>query len=48
MPIPTLFFDRKPAAETPWTRKLWIYDLRTYMHFTLQTNPLQREDLDES
>ena len=24
-----LFFDRKPASETPWTRDLWIYDLRT-------------------
>ncbi len=42
-----LFFDKKPAAETPWTRKLWIYDLRTNMHFTLKTDPLKREDLDE-
>jgi type I restriction enzyme M protein len=42
-----LFFDRKPAAETPWTKKLWIYDLRTNQHFTLKTNPLKREDLDE-
>jgi type I restriction enzyme M protein len=42
-----LFFDKKPAAETPWTKKLWIYDLRTNMHFTLKTDPLRREDLDE-
>jgi type I restriction enzyme M protein len=42
-----LFFDRKPASEKPWTKKLWIYDLRTNMHFTLKTNPLKREDLDE-
>jgi type I restriction enzyme M protein len=42
-----LFFDRKPASESPWTRKLWIYDLRTNMHFTLKTNPLKRSDLDE-
>jgi type I restriction enzyme M protein len=42
-----LFFDKKPASETPWTRKLWIYDLRTNKHFTLKTNPLMREDLDE-
>ena len=21
-----LFFDRKPASETPWTKILWIYD----------------------
>lgn len=42
-----LFFDRKPASENPWTKKLWIYDLRTNMHFTLKTNPLKREELDE-
>jgi type I restriction enzyme M protein len=42
-----LFFEKKPASETPWTKKLWIYDLRTNMHFTLKTNPLKREDLDE-
>jgi len=42
-----IFFDRKPASETPWTKKLWIYDLRTNMHFTLKTNPLKRSDLDE-
>jgi type I restriction enzyme M protein len=42
-----LFLDKKPASETPWTKKLWIYDLRTNKHFTLKTNPLRREDLDE-
>jgi type I restriction enzyme M protein len=42
-----LFFDRKPASETPWTKKLWIYDLRTNQHFTLKTRPLKREDLDD-
>ena len=36
-----LFFDRKPASETPWTKMLWIYDLRTNMHFTLKTSPLK-------
>jgi type I restriction enzyme M protein len=41
-----LFFDRKPASETPWTKTLWIYDLRTNKHFTLKTNPLQRANLD--
>jgi len=40
-----LFFDRKPAAETPWTRELWVYDLRTNMHFTLKQNPLRAEHL---
>jgi type I restriction enzyme M protein len=42
-----LFFDQQSASETPWTKKLWIYDLRTNKHFTLKTNPLKREDLDE-
>jgi type I restriction enzyme M protein len=42
-----LFFDRKPASETPWTKTLWIYDLRTNQNFTLKTNQLARQDLDE-
>ncbi|NOZ94874.1 MAG: SAM-dependent DNA methyltransferase, partial [Acidobacteria bacterium] len=42
-----LFFDRRPAAEKPWTEKLWIYDLRTNKHFTLKKNPLTRADLDD-
>jgi type I restriction enzyme M protein len=42
-----LFFERKPASETPWTKRLWIYDLRTNLHFTLKTKPLARADLDE-
>jgi type I restriction enzyme M protein len=42
-----LFFARKPAAEKPWTEKLWIYDLRTNKHFTLKENPLKRSDLDD-
>jgi type I restriction enzyme M protein len=42
-----LFFDRKPASETPWTKELWVYDLRTNMHFTLRTSPLKRSDLDD-
>jgi type I restriction enzyme M protein len=28
-------------------KKLWVYDLRTNMHFTQKTNPLKRSDLDE-
>src|ERR671931_1735817 len=42
-----LFFDRKPASETPWTKELWIYDVRTNQHFTLKQNPLRREHLDD-
>ncbi|MBV9279797.1 MAG: N-6 DNA methylase, partial [Chloroflexi bacterium] len=42
-----LFFDNRPASATPWTRELWVYDLRTNMHFTLKQNPLRRSDLDD-
>jgi len=42
-----IFFDKKPASESAWTKRLWIYDLRTNQHFTLKTNPLKRIDLDE-
>lgn len=42
-----LFFERKPGSETPWTKDLWIYDLRTNKHFTLKQNPLKRADLDD-
>ncbi len=42
-----LFFDRKPAQEKPWTQRLWIYDLRTNLHFTLKENTLKRSDLDD-
>ena len=42
-----LFFDRKPASETPWTQDVWIYDLRTNQHFTLKKNPLDRSHLDD-
>lgn len=42
-----LFFEKKGASETPSTKQLWIYDLRTNKHFTLKTNPLTRADLNE-
>ena len=42
-----LFFERKPAQEKPHTTKLWIYDLRTNLHFTLKENTLKRSDLDD-
>jgi type I restriction enzyme M protein len=42
-----VFLDRKPAAEDPWTKEVWIYDLRTNKHFTLKTNPLSSADLDD-
>lgn len=42
-----VFFDRKPAAERPWTHETWVYDLRTNKHFTLKTNPLLLPDLED-
>lgn len=42
-----LFFDRKPGAKEPWTKKLWIYDLRTNKSFTLKQRRMTRADLDE-
>jgi len=36
--VKALLFDRKPAAEKPWTEKLWIYDLCINKHFTLKDN----------
>ncbi|MDD5030886.1 MAG: N-6 DNA methylase [Rhodoferax sp.] len=42
-----LFLEKKGASESPWTKALWIYDLRTNKHFTLKTNPLTRADLNE-
>ncbi len=42
-----LFFDRKPGAAKPWTEHLWIYDLRTNLHFTLKENPLGTDHLQD-
>jgi len=42
-----LFFDRKPASEVPWTKRLWIYDLRTNKHFTLRTSTMRDDDLQD-
>ena len=42
-----LFFERRAASATPWTRALWVYDFRTNQRFTLKTRALKRPDLDE-
>ena len=42
-----LFFDRRPGSERPWTKTVWVYDLRTNKHFTLKKRPMTRADLDE-
>lgn len=44
-----LFFNKKPARTDgrPWTSKMWVYDFRTNMRFTLKEKPLTRSDLDD-
>ncbi|MFZ2357596.1 MAG: class I SAM-dependent DNA methyltransferase [Candidatus Omnitrophota bacterium] len=42
-----LFFDKKEASKDTATKKVWIYDLRTNMHFTLKENTLKEEALDD-
>ena len=42
-----IFFDNHADAKKPWTQDVWIYDLRTNKHFTLKTNPLKYEDLQD-
>lgn len=38
---------RLASAGSPSIEHVWIYDLRTNKSFTLKTNPLKREDLDD-
>jgi len=42
-----LFFEKKEGRAEPWTDELWVYDLRTNMHFTRVQSPIQRSDFDE-
>ena len=42
-----IFFDRKPGAKEPWTKKVWIYDCRTNKEFTLKERRMVRADLDD-
>lgn len=42
-----LFFDNKPAAESPWTKDIWFYDYRTNVHHTLKKKPLRLDDLQD-
>ena len=42
-----IFFDKKEGRAEPWTDRLWVYDLRTNLHFTLKQKPIQRSDFDE-
>ncbi|HRH89947.1 MAG TPA: N-6 DNA methylase, partial [Rubrivivax sp.] len=42
-----LFFDKKEGAREAWTDQLWVYDLRTNLHFTLKQKPIRRADFDD-
>ncbi len=42
-----IFFDKRPASAEIQTKKVWIYDFRTNIHFTLKKNPLTEKDLDD-
>lgn len=39
-----VFFDKKPASPEMQTKKVWIYDFRTNMHFTLKQHPMTYAD----
>lgn len=42
-----IFFEKKEGRAEAWTDDLWVYDLRTNLHFTLKQKPIQRADFDE-
>ncbi len=42
-----IFFDKRPASPEKQTKKIWFYDFRTNIHFTLKQNPLRDSDLED-
>ena len=42
-----IFFDKRPAGPDRQTKEVWIYDLRTNMHFTLKQHPMTFGDLED-
>jgi type I restriction enzyme M protein len=40
-----LFFDKTPGTNTPATREIWVYDLRSNQNFSLRQNPIRTQDL---
>lgn len=42
-----IFFDNKPASKDNWTKEVWIYDLRTNQHFTLKTQQMNYNHLED-
>ena len=42
-----VFFDKRPASPERQTQEVWVYDLRTNMHFTLKQHPMTFGDLED-
>ena len=42
-----IFFDKRPASPEMQTKNVWIYDLRTNVHFTLKQNPMTDRHLED-
>lgn len=42
-----IFFDKRPASPERQTQEVWVYDLRTNMHFTLKQHPMTFGDLED-
>jgi len=42
-----LFFDKRPTKQTPATKEIWVYDLRSSRNFSLRTNPIRSADLSD-
>lgn len=42
-----IFFDKRPASPERQTQEIWVYDLRTNMHFTLKQHPMTYGDLED-
>lgn len=40
-----LFFDKKSKSDSPATKAVWVYDLRSTQKFSLRQNPIVLEDL---
>jgi type I restriction enzyme M protein len=40
-----IFIDKKPAAKTPSTKEIWVYDLRSSKKFSVRQNPIEQADL---
>jgi type I restriction enzyme M protein len=40
-----LFFDKRPVIETPATKEIWVYNMRSGRNYSLKQNPIRPDDL---